>query len=85
VVNLHEKDLAKVNDWFNHVWSLINLSMASNEQLQSVLKWVQTKILVLRELFKFVSFRKGLFEKLVTKRQGHFDRRVQGIAAGLRK
>jgi hypothetical protein len=38
VVNLHEKDLAKVNDWFNHVWSLINLSMASNEQLQSVLK-----------------------------------------------
>jgi hypothetical protein len=43
------------------------------------------KILVLRELFQFVSFRKGFIEKLVTKRQGHFERRVQGIAAGLRK
>jgi hypothetical protein len=38
VANLHEKDLAKVNDWLNHVWSLINLSMASNEHIQSVLK-----------------------------------------------
>jgi hypothetical protein len=35
---VHEKDSAKVNDWLNHVWSLINLSMASKEHIQSDLK-----------------------------------------------
>jgi hypothetical protein len=34
VANLHKKDLAKVNDMLNHVWSLINFLMASNEHIQ---------------------------------------------------
>jgi FAST kinase-like protein, subdomain 1 len=38
VVALTEKDVVKMNDWLNHVWALVNLSMASNEHIQSVLK-----------------------------------------------